>query len=565
MAGSAQIGALNVALDLNSAQFSAGLAKAQTGLAKFGKAASIGLLAVSTAALAVGTAMGYAVKGAIDHADALSKSAQKAGVTTEVLSRLAYAASYSGVSLEDLTGSLGKLSKSMADATANKTSTAATAFKALGISVVDANGKLRDSSVVFTEIADKFSRLEDGSTKTALVMQIFGKSGASLIPLLNTGGDEIRRMAAEADRLGITLSTKTGKSAERFNDTLNLIGWVLQGVVNKVMEAALPALQSLAQTLASPQFAAAAGQIAAWLITAFNSIIAVVTNTTNAITHLFDVLTGGAGAGAQRLEIAALEADIAAWQKYGEEATNAIGKARAANEVAAREQILASRNALSPGGWASGALSGTASTVKGGSTTDTVTVPSFDTSAAADSLKPLDLGISDINTSLAETVTLGGQVASTLADAFTNVASAVLTGADALGAIADELGNIGKQMLNQGLQSLFSALFGGIFGGTGGGGYTAGFGSYGSFDGGGYTGSGSRSGGLDGKGGFMAMLHPDETVLDHTKGQGMGGGVNISIDARGSTPESVTTLRAWAKLELPGLVRKINSDPYAVG
>ena len=41
-----------------------------------------------------------------------------------------------------------------------------------------------------------------------------------------------------------------------------------------------------------------------------------------------------------------------------------------------------------------------------------------------------------------------------------------------------------------------------------------------SLDGSGYTGSGPRSGGLDGKGGFMAMLHPRETVVDHTKGQG---------------------------------------------
>lgn len=43
-----------------------------------------------------------------------------------------------------------------------------------------------------------------------------------------------------------------------------------------------------------------------------------------------------------------------------------------------------------------------------------------------------------------------------------------------------------------------------------------------SADGGGYTGSGPRSGGLDGKGGFMAMLHPRETVIDHTKGQNTG-------------------------------------------
>lgn len=44
-----------------------------------------------------------------------------------------------------------------------------------------------------------------------------------------------------------------------------------------------------------------------------------------------------------------------------------------------------------------------------------------------------------------------------------------------------------------------------------------------SFDGGGYTGNGSRSGGMDGKGGFMAMLHPQETVTDHSKGQRAGG------------------------------------------
>ena len=46
-----------------------------------------------------------------------------------------------------------------------------------------------------------------------------------------------------------------------------------------------------------------------------------------------------------------------------------------------------------------------------------------------------------------------------------------------------------------------------------------------SLDGGGYTGNGARAGGLDGKGGFMAMMHPRETVVDHTKGQ--GGGITV--------------------------------------
>lgn len=58
-----------------------------------------------------------------------------------------------------------------------------------------------------------------------------------------------------------------------------------------------------------------------------------------------------------------------------------------------------------------------------------------------------------------------------------------------------------------------------------------------SFAGGGYTGSGPRSGGLDGMGGFLAVMHPQETVIDHARGQ-RAGGVNVTyapviqIDAR---------------------------------
>ena len=55
-----------------------------------------------------------------------------------------------------------------------------------------------------------------------------------------------------------------------------------------------------------------------------------------------------------------------------------------------------------------------------------------------------------------------------------------------------------------------------------------------SFAGGGYTGNGARAGGLDGKGGRMAMIHPRETVIDHAKGQGMGGVTVIQNNTFGS-------------------------------
>ena len=69
----------------------------------------------------------------------------------------------------------------------------------------------------------------------------------------------------------------------------------------------------------------------------------------------------------------------------------------------------------------------------------------------------------------------------------------------------------------------------------------------GSADGGGYTGSGPRSGGLDGKGGFLAMLHPRETIIDHTKGQSAEGvtvvqNINISTGVQQTVRNEIRTL-----------------------
>jgi len=55
-----------------------------------------------------------------------------------------------------------------------------------------------------------------------------------------------------------------------------------------------------------------------------------------------------------------------------------------------------------------------------------------------------------------------------------------------------------------------------------------------SFEGGGFTGYGARAGGLDGKGGRMAMIHPNETVVDHRNGGAAGVTIVNNVDARGA-------------------------------
>ena len=71
-----------------------------------------------------------------------------------------------------------------------------------------------------------------------------------------------------------------------------------------------------------------------------------------------------------------------------------------------------------------------------------------------------------------------------------------------------------------------------------------------SFAGGGFTGFGPRSGGLDGQGGFLAMLHPRETVIDHHRGQ--AGGVTVNIHARDA--ESFRQSRAQIAADIASAV-----------
>ena len=80
-----------------------------------------------------------------------------------------------------------------------------------------------------------------------------------------------------------------------------------------------------------------------------------------------------------------------------------------------------------------------------------------------------------------------------------------------------------------------------------------------SFAGGGYTGGGSRSGGLDGQGGFMAMLHPQETIVDHSNGQS-GSGVTIVQNINVSTGVQ-QTVRAEIRQMMPQIA---NSAKAAV-
>lgn len=243
----AVIGALRVNLGLDSAQFQTGLKNSKSRLDQFAAQAAKAFAAVAAAGVAMAGALAVGIKRTIDEADGMSKAAQKFGVGVEELSRLKHAADLSGVSMEGLGTGLRKLSQNMVEFANGAKNTAAQAFQALGISVKNADGTLKSSSQVMTEVAGKFAQMQDGAQKTSLAMAIFGKAGADLIPMLNAGADGLRSMMEEADRLGIVIDSNTARAAEAFNDNLTRMNRAKDGLIMKITSQLLPALELLAE------------------------------------------------------------------------------------------------------------------------------------------------------------------------------------------------------------------------------------------------------------------------------------------------------------------------------
>lgn len=212
-------------------------------------------------------------KSVADTADELGKLSLKTGITTEKLAELRYAASLSDVSNEALTGSLAKLAKAIVDAS-DGTGTSADAFSRLGISVRDTNGQIKSTDAVFAELAARFADLPDGPEKAAAAMAIFGKTGADLIPLLNSGADGLRAMGDEARKFGLTISTETANAAQEFNDNLTRMQAVQTGLVTQLAAELMPAMRD-----ASAAFVDVAksvdlvGPVAQFAITLFQTLV----------------------------------------------------------------------------------------------------------------------------------------------------------------------------------------------------------------------------------------------------------------------------------------------------
>lgn len=195
-------------------------------------------LATATAALS------YYVQKSNHAADESIKAAQKAGMSVESFTGLAFVADLAGVNMEGFTGAMVKLNKALGEASVGSAEQLAS-FRALGISVKDSEGNIRTADKVLVDLADKFSKMPDGVEKTAMAMKVFGKSGAEMIPFLNGGSAAINELITLAQDLGVVIGEEQAKKAEQFNDSLAVLSYAAKGAANRLAGELLPALNDL--------------------------------------------------------------------------------------------------------------------------------------------------------------------------------------------------------------------------------------------------------------------------------------------------------------------------------
>ena len=180
-----------------------------------------------------------------DYASAAQDAALKVGGTARDIQRYGYAAKMSGSSQEELNACLGIFSKNLANAAQGKNKTLVNVFKQLGISMTDANGKMRNTTELLPDIANAMRSQATESQKAYIATQLFGRGGQSLIQMLEGGAEGLNALTAEAERMGIVVDQDGVDSAKAFGDNLDRLKFSLLGVSLSIGQHIIPIIEPM--------------------------------------------------------------------------------------------------------------------------------------------------------------------------------------------------------------------------------------------------------------------------------------------------------------------------------
>lgn len=215
--------------------------RAGRSMSNFGKAAQGPLLV-----------LGGAITGAVLQYERLGSAifdmAQRTGFSTETLSVLRFAADQTGTSIEGLEKAVRRMQRSILDADAGL-STQVRAFKALGLSIEELRTLTPEEQ--FMRIGAAIAGITDPTERATRAQELFGRSGAELLPLFAEGAEGMARYAEQASELGLVMDLETAAKAERMGDAIDAAKQTLNGMAIDIGSRIAPSVTFLAEGFAA--------------------------------------------------------------------------------------------------------------------------------------------------------------------------------------------------------------------------------------------------------------------------------------------------------------------------
>ena len=244
----ARVGSLFVNLALEDAAFISGLKRAtkehETAMRHISGATKIaGTALASITAAAAGLFTTQMIRNALDYAGSIGEVAQALGVTQRELQVYRFAGSQANLTNEQMEKSLGKLTLEIGRG--NK------AFADLGIATQNSNGGLRTAGEVLPDLADKLRTIKDPAERARVLVDIFGKSGQALGPLLAEGAAGLKTFGDEAERTGQILSDEAIANADKAADSITKFQSAISVSVAAVVAENADAIAKLADAIAT--------------------------------------------------------------------------------------------------------------------------------------------------------------------------------------------------------------------------------------------------------------------------------------------------------------------------
>lgn len=250
-----QIASLFTSMTLEDQSFHVSLKKAvvatQRDVGKIQKTLSglkTGLIGI--AGVIAGSQMLSSARQALDYAASLGEVSQQLGVTTRDLQLYRYIGTQVNLTEEEMDKGLQRLTRTIGEA-ASGSKKQATAFRELGVSVTDANGRVKTAGDVIPRLADAIKQIESPTLRAKVAYDLFGKSGQQMLPLLELGQKGISEFAAEARKLGIIVDDAMIAKADKASDRLAALNKVLEVKWAMTVSENADAILSLANALAT--------------------------------------------------------------------------------------------------------------------------------------------------------------------------------------------------------------------------------------------------------------------------------------------------------------------------